>query len=156
MSKKEMKITDEQLEKIRAQVNVRGKLISDIGAVEAQKHDLLHALNNVMQKKNEQHLNELDEKAAELQIAKIIARLMMQDPELKQIPADKITATAKEIGQMSAEELGDLSAQTPSGDDKAAIVSQDLQREASVAGGGGVPGYGAPAFKTRRKKHEQR
>ena len=107
-------------------------------------------------KKNEQHLNELDEKAAELQIAKIIARLMMQDPELKQIPADKITATAKEIGQMSAEELGDLSAQTPSGDDKAAIVSQDLQREASVAGGGGVPGYGAPAFKTRRKKHEQR
>jgi hypothetical protein len=107
-------------------------------------------------KKNEQHLNELDEKTTELQIAKIIARLMMQDPELKQIPADKITATAKEIGQMSAEELGDLSAQTPSGDDKAAIVSQDLQREASVAGGGGVPGYGAPAFKTRRKKHEQR
>ena len=53
MSKKEMKITDEQLEKIRAQVNVRGKLISDIGAVEAQKHDLLHALNNVMQKTKE-------------------------------------------------------------------------------------------------------
>lgn len=53
MSEKELKITDEQLEKIRAQVNVRGKLISDIGAVEAQKHDLLHALNNVMQKTKE-------------------------------------------------------------------------------------------------------
>ena len=53
MSKKEMKITDEQLEKVRAQVNVRGRLISDIGAVEAQKHDLLHALNNVMQKTKE-------------------------------------------------------------------------------------------------------
>ena len=53
MSKKEMKITDEQLEKVRAQVNVRGRLISDIGAVEAQKHDLLHALSNVMQKTKE-------------------------------------------------------------------------------------------------------
>ena len=53
MSEKELKITDEQLEKIRAQVNVRGQLISDIGAVEAQKHDLLHALNNVMQKTKE-------------------------------------------------------------------------------------------------------
>ena len=36
MSEKELKITDEQLEKIRAQVNV-----------------LLHALNNVMQKTKE-------------------------------------------------------------------------------------------------------
>ena len=53
MSKKEMKITDEQLKKVKAQVNVRGQLISDIGAVEAQKHDLLHALNNVMQKTKE-------------------------------------------------------------------------------------------------------
>ena len=48
-----MKITDEQLKKVKAQVNVRGQLISDIGAVEAQKHDLLHALNNVMQKTKE-------------------------------------------------------------------------------------------------------
>ena len=50
---KELKITEEQLQKIQAQVKVRGQLISDIGAVEAQKHDLLHALNNVMQKTKE-------------------------------------------------------------------------------------------------------
>ena len=50
---KELKITEEQLKKIQAQVKVRGQLISDIGAVEAQKHELLHALNNVMQKTKE-------------------------------------------------------------------------------------------------------
>jgi hypothetical protein len=50
---KELKITEEQLQKVQAQVKVRGQLISDIGAVEAQKHDLLHALNNVMQKTKE-------------------------------------------------------------------------------------------------------
>ena len=53
MSEKELKITEEQLQKVQAQVKVRGQLISDIGAVEAQKHDLLHALNNVMQKTKE-------------------------------------------------------------------------------------------------------
>ena len=50
---KELKITEEQLQKVQAQVKVRGQLISDIGAVEAQKHELLHALNNVMQKTKE-------------------------------------------------------------------------------------------------------
>ena len=50
---KELKITDEQLQQVQAQVKVRGQLISDIGAVEAQKHELLHALNNVMQKTKE-------------------------------------------------------------------------------------------------------
>ena len=50
---KELKITEEQLQKVQAQVKVRGQLISAIGAVEAQKHDLLHALNNVMQKTKE-------------------------------------------------------------------------------------------------------
>ena len=50
---KELKITDEQLQKVQAQVKVRGQLISDIGAVEAQKHELLHALNNVVQKTKE-------------------------------------------------------------------------------------------------------
>jgi len=50
---KELKITEEQLKKVQAQVKVRGQLISDIGAVEAQKHELLHALNNVMQKTKE-------------------------------------------------------------------------------------------------------
>ena len=50
---KELKITEEQLQKVQAQVKVRGQLISDIGAVEEQKHDLLHALNNVMQKTKE-------------------------------------------------------------------------------------------------------
>ena len=50
---KELKITEEQLQKVQAQVKVRGQLISDIGSVEAQKHELLHALNNVMQKTKE-------------------------------------------------------------------------------------------------------
>ena len=53
MSKKEMKITEEQLKRIQAQVNVRSQLVNDIGAVEAQKHELLHALNNVMEKTKE-------------------------------------------------------------------------------------------------------
>ena len=50
MSKKEMKITDEQLEKVRAQQGVKGRIINDVGVLEAQKHDLLNALTNVMQK----------------------------------------------------------------------------------------------------------
>ena len=50
---KELKITEEQLKKVQAQVKVRGQLIADIGALEAQKHELLHALNNVMQKTKE-------------------------------------------------------------------------------------------------------
>ena len=53
MSEKELKITEEELKQIQAQVQVRGQLINDIGAAEAQKHELLHALNNVMQKTKE-------------------------------------------------------------------------------------------------------
>ena len=67
MSKKEMKITEEQLQKVQAQVKVRGQLISDIGAVEAQKHDLLHALNNVMQKTKET-ADELEEEYGKINI----------------------------------------------------------------------------------------
>ena len=43
MSEKELKITEEELKKIQAQVQVRSKLVNDIGAVEAQKHALVHA-----------------------------------------------------------------------------------------------------------------
>ena len=50
---KEMKITDEQLEKVRAQQGVKGRIINDVGVLEAQKHDLLNALTNVMQKSGE-------------------------------------------------------------------------------------------------------
>ena len=50
---KELKITEEQLKKVQAQVKVRGQLVNDIGAVEAQKHELLHALNNVIEKTKE-------------------------------------------------------------------------------------------------------
>ena len=67
MSKKELKITEEQLQKVQAQVKVRGQLISDIGAVEAQKHDLLHALNNVMQKTKET-ADELEEEYGKINI----------------------------------------------------------------------------------------
>ena len=62
-----MKITEEQLKQIQAQVKVRGQLISDIGAVEAQKHDLLHALNNVMQKTKET-ADELEEEYGKINI----------------------------------------------------------------------------------------
>ena len=47
---KEMKITDEQLEQIRAQQSVKARIINDVGVLEAQKHDVLNALTNVMQK----------------------------------------------------------------------------------------------------------
>ena len=47
---KEMKITDEQLEKVRAQQGVKARIINDVGVLEAQKHDLLNALTNDMQK----------------------------------------------------------------------------------------------------------
>ena len=50
MAKKEMKITDEQLEQVRAQQSVKARIINDVGVLEAQKHDLLNALTNVMQK----------------------------------------------------------------------------------------------------------
>ena len=53
MSEKELKITEEELKQIQAQVQVRGQLISDIGSVEAEKHKLLHALSNVLEKTKE-------------------------------------------------------------------------------------------------------
>ena len=67
MSKKEMKITEEQLEKVRNQQAVKARVISDIGAVEAQKHDLLHALANVMEKINET-ASELEEEYGKINI----------------------------------------------------------------------------------------
>ena len=53
MANKEMKITDEQLEQVRAQQGVKARIINDVGVLEAQKHDLLNALTNVMQKSAE-------------------------------------------------------------------------------------------------------
>ena len=50
---KEMKITDEQLEQVRAQLSVKARIINDVGVLEAQKYDLLNALTNVMQKSAE-------------------------------------------------------------------------------------------------------
>jgi len=64
---KELKITEEQLKKVQAQVKVRGQLIADIGALEAQKHELLHALNNVMQKTKET-ADELEKKYGKINI----------------------------------------------------------------------------------------
>ena len=67
MSEKELKITEEQLKKVQAQVKVRTQLIADIGAVEAQKHELLHALNNVMQKTKET-ADELEEQYCKINV----------------------------------------------------------------------------------------
>ena len=50
---KEMKITDEQLEQVRAQQSVKARIINDVGVLEALKHDFLNALTNVMQKSAE-------------------------------------------------------------------------------------------------------
>ena len=53
MSKKELKITEEQLEVLKAQQASKANIVTDIGVVEAQKHELLHALANVMDKQKE-------------------------------------------------------------------------------------------------------
>ena len=67
MSEKELKITEEQLKKVQAQVKVRSQLVADIGAAEAQKHELLHALNNVMQKTKET-ADELEEQYGKINV----------------------------------------------------------------------------------------
>ena len=53
MSKKELKITEKQLEVLKAQQVSKANIVTDIGVVEAQKHELLHALANVMDKQKE-------------------------------------------------------------------------------------------------------
>ena len=53
MSKKELKISEEQLEVLKAQQASKANIVTDIGVVEAQKHELLHALANVMDKQKE-------------------------------------------------------------------------------------------------------
>ena len=53
MSKKELKISKEQLEVLKAQQASKANIVTDIGVVEAQKHELLHALANVMDKQKE-------------------------------------------------------------------------------------------------------
>lgn len=105
-------------------------------------------------KKNKEQLNELEVEVAQAQIANIMARLMMGDAQLKQLPAEKITLAAKEIGEMSAEELEKLAAEAPPENVKSAQVAQNLKREASVAGGGGAAGFGAP-LGARREDYEQ-
>ena len=64
---KEMKITDEQLEQVRAQQSVKARIINDVGVLEAQKHDLLMALSNVMQKTSET-AKELEEQYGKINI----------------------------------------------------------------------------------------
>ena len=53
MSKKELKITEEQLKVLKAQQASKANIVTDIGVVEAQKHELLHTLANVMDKQRE-------------------------------------------------------------------------------------------------------
>jgi len=101
-----------------------------------------------------EQLNELEVEVAQAQIANIMARLMMGDAQLKQLPAEKITLAAKEIGKMSAEELEKIATEVPPEDTKSAQVAQNLKREASGAGGGGAAGFGAP-LGARREDYEQ-
>ena len=53
MSEKDLKITEEQLKVLKAQQASKANIVTDIGVVEAQKHELLHALANVMDKQKE-------------------------------------------------------------------------------------------------------
>jgi len=67
MSKKEMKIKEEQLKVLKAQQVSKSNIVSDIGIVEAQKHELLHALANVMDKQKELS-KELEEEYGKINI----------------------------------------------------------------------------------------
>ena len=42
------KINEEELEKLSNQQSIKARLLSDIGAVEAQKHELLHTFAEVV------------------------------------------------------------------------------------------------------------
>jgi len=67
MSKKEMKIKEEQLKVLKAQQVSKSNIVSDIGIVEAQKHELLHALASVMDKQKELS-KELEEEYGKINI----------------------------------------------------------------------------------------
>jgi len=61
------KIEKKELEQLTAQQSVKARLLSDIGAVEAQKHELLHAFAEVVgesKKLNE----ELEEKYGKITV----------------------------------------------------------------------------------------
>tara|TARA_R100000773_G_C4207418_1_gene107911 strand:- start:803 stop:1060 length:258 start_codon:yes stop_codon:yes gene_type:complete len=47
---KQNKISKEHLKRLQSEQQAKATLIRDIGVVEAQKHELLHTLNNVMAK----------------------------------------------------------------------------------------------------------
>jgi len=61
------KIEEKELEQLVAQQSAKAGLISDIGAVEAKKHELLHAFAEVVSKSKE--LNEaLEEKYGKITV----------------------------------------------------------------------------------------
>lgn len=61
------KIEEKELEQLTAQQSVKASLLSDIGAVEARKHELLHAFAEVVGKSKE--LNEtLEEKYGKITV----------------------------------------------------------------------------------------
>ena len=61
------KIEEKELEQLTAQQSVKASLLSDIGAVEARKHELLHAFAEVVEKSKE--LNEtLEEKYGKITV----------------------------------------------------------------------------------------
>jgi len=61
------KIEEKELEQLKAQESVKLRLISDIGAVEAQKHELLHAFAEVVGKSKELN-NTLEEKYGKITV----------------------------------------------------------------------------------------
>tara|TARA_B100000497_G_C7543059_1_gene328604 strand:+ start:359 stop:619 length:261 start_codon:yes stop_codon:yes gene_type:complete len=61
------KLEKKELEQLTAQQTAKVRLLSDIGAIEAQKHELLHAFAEVVSKSRE--LNEtLEEKYGKIKV----------------------------------------------------------------------------------------
>jgi len=77
------KIEEKELEQLKAQESVKLRLISDIGAVEAQKHELLHAFAEVVGKSKELN-NTLEEITVNLEdgsYEKIVEEEVEEDGE---------------------------------------------------------------------------
>ena len=61
------KIEEKELEQLKAQQGAKARLLSDIGAIEAQKHELLHAFAEIVSKSKKLN-EELEEKYGKITV----------------------------------------------------------------------------------------
>ena len=61
------KINEEELEKLSNQQSIKARLLSDIGAVEAQKHELLHTFAEVVRESRKLN-DELEDKYGKITV----------------------------------------------------------------------------------------